>query len=150
MQAVIFVGIQASGKSTFWQEHFRDTHLRINLDMLRTRHREKIILDACIEAGQPFLVDNTNPTVEDRARYIAPARSAGFDIVGYYFQSRVHDCLARNVSRDQRQRIPEAGLLGCAARLVLPTLAEGFANLWYVSLVEGSGFNVEEWRDEVH
>jgi len=37
MEAVIFVGLQAAGKSTFYRERFFDTHVRINLDMLRTR-----------------------------------------------------------------------------------------------------------------
>ncbi len=35
-EAVIFTGIQASGKSTFYQEQFSRMHIRINLDMLRT------------------------------------------------------------------------------------------------------------------
>jgi len=36
MEAVIFTGIQAVGKSTFYKEHFFTTHVRINLDMLKT------------------------------------------------------------------------------------------------------------------
>ena len=50
MEAAIFVGIQASGKSSFYRKQFFDTHLRIYLDMLKTRHRERILLRACIEA----------------------------------------------------------------------------------------------------
>ena len=46
MQLIIFIGIQASGKSTFYQQYFYHTHLRINLDMLKTRHREKLIFEA--------------------------------------------------------------------------------------------------------
>ena len=61
MEALIFVGLQASGKSTFYKERFFTTHLRINLDMLRTRHRERLLIGACLEAKQPFVVDNTNP-----------------------------------------------------------------------------------------
>jgi predicted kinase len=70
VEAVVFIGVQASGKSSFYRERFFDTHLRINLDMLKTRHRERMLLRACIEAGQSFVVDNTNPSVEERARYI--------------------------------------------------------------------------------
>ena len=33
MEAVIFIGIQASGKSTFFKERFFNTHVRINLEM---------------------------------------------------------------------------------------------------------------------
>ena len=36
MEAVLFVGLQASGKSTFYRERFFRTHVRINLDMLKT------------------------------------------------------------------------------------------------------------------
>jgi predicted kinase len=46
MEAVIFVGIQGTGKSTFYKERFFDTHVRINLDMLKTRHREKLLVQA--------------------------------------------------------------------------------------------------------
>jgi predicted kinase len=34
MQAIIFIGIHASGKSTCFQERFANTHIRLNLDML--------------------------------------------------------------------------------------------------------------------
>jgi predicted kinase len=78
MQAIIFIGIQGAGKSTFYREYFLDTHIRINLDMLKTRHREKLIFQACLDAKQRFVIDNTNPTVEDRKKYIIPAKSQGF------------------------------------------------------------------------
>lgn len=44
MDAVIFVGLQAAGKSTFYRERFFTTHLRISLDQLHTRHRERALL----------------------------------------------------------------------------------------------------------
>lgn len=37
VEGIIFVGIQPSGKSTFYHDRFSNTHLRINLDMLKTR-----------------------------------------------------------------------------------------------------------------
>ena len=40
MEMVLFVGIQATGKSSFYLERFFRTHVRINLDMLKTHHRE--------------------------------------------------------------------------------------------------------------
>ena len=149
MEAVIFVGIQAAGKSSFYKERFFNTHLRINLDMLKTRHRERVLLRACIDLQQPFVIDNTNPTIEERARYIAPAKAAGFRVVGYYFQSRVQDCLARNERRDPRERVPDRAIGGTARRLQLPSLAEGFDMLHYVRIADDGSFRVEEWADEV-
>src|SRR4051812_8782542 len=37
MEAVILIGIQGSGKSTFYRERFFDTHVRVSLDLLKTR-----------------------------------------------------------------------------------------------------------------
>jgi predicted kinase len=148
-QAVIFIGVQATGKSTFFKERFADTHVRINLDMLKTRHREKLILEACIKAHQNFVVDNTNPTIEDRQRYMVPARAANFEVIGYYFQSQLNATLLRNQQRVDKQRIPMAGVVAAYRKLQVPTLEEGFDKLYYVHIDTAGSFIVEEWHDEV-
>ena len=146
MEAVLFIGIQASGKSTFFKQRFFDTHVRINLDMLRTRHRETLLFDACLAAQQSFVVDNTNLTTEDRAHYIGPARSAGFRIVGYYFQSQIRLSLERNSQREGRARIPDKGVVAAHSRLQLPRLDEGFDLLYYVR-ADNRQFVVSEWEE---
>ena len=65
MELIVFIGLQASGKSSFYAQKFSDTHIRVNLDMLK----EKILFQACLDAKQPVFIDNTNPTIEDRQRY---------------------------------------------------------------------------------
>jgi len=147
VQAIIFVGVQASGKSTFYHQRLNLTHLRINLDMLKTRHREKRLLETCLEIGQPFVVDNTNPTIEDRKRYIEPAKEKGFDLIGYYFQSKLVESIQRNQNRSSEQQIPEQGIRGTHARLVIPSYTEGFNELYYVRLLPAGEFSVEEWQE---
>jgi len=149
MEAVIFIGIQASGKSTFYKERFFKTHLRLNLDMLKTRHREHLLVQACLAAKQPFVVDNTNPTREDRARYIPVAKAAGFRVIGYYFQSRLEEALARNDRRAGKERIPPRGIQATYGKLQLPSYSEGFDKLYYVKMLTPEGFEVAEWSDEV-
>lgn len=149
MEAIILIGIQASGKSTFYRDRFFNTHVRINLDMLKTQHREQYLVNACIAAKQPFVVDNTNPAREDRRRYIEAAKAAGFTVTGYYLQSKVDDCKERNEKRPVGQAVPLKGLLGAAGRLELPSVEEGFDKLYYVKVSGESGFIVEEWKDEV-
>ncbi len=143
MEAIIFVGVQGSGKTTFYLERFFATHLRLSLDLLRTRHRERLLVEACIAAKQPFVVDNTNPTVEERARYIAPARAAGFRVVGYHFDLPIAVCLARNAARQGKQRVPVPGIYGTRKRLQPPTLAEGFDALYTVRQGESGDLLVE-------
>ena len=148
MEAVIFCGIQGSGKSTFFKERFFATHVRISLDLLRTRHREKLLLDACLTSGQRFVVDNTNPTRADRQRYIHEAGQKGFAVVGYYFSSRLEEALGRNRLREGKTRVPDAAVRGTAAKLEIPAWDEGFDRLHYVKLENGS-FTISGWNDEV-
>jgi predicted kinase len=145
MQLVLLVGLQGSGKSSFCRERFYASHLRLSLDVLKTRHRERVLFDACLRAKQPVVLDNTNPTRADRERYLAPARAAGFELVGYYFRSVVAECMARNDAREGSERVPARGVLGTAARLELPALDEGFDRLYYVRLGD-QGFEISDWQ----
>jgi predicted kinase len=147
MQAVIFIGVQATGKTTFYKERFFNTHVHISLDLLKTRHREKIFLDACLETRQSFVVDNTNPTVLDRQRYILPARAAHFEVIGYYFESKINASLQRNQYRAGKQSIPDIGIQSTYRRLQVPALNEGFDMLYYVRLNSSGLFVVEEWHE---
>ncbi len=149
MQAIIFIGIQATGKTTFYKDRFLNSHVRISLDLLKTRHRESEFLKTCLETGQQFVVDNTNPTIEDRKRYIDLIREKGYEIVGYYFESKIQSAIVRNEKRTGKQRIPAKGLLSAYRRLQMPSYKEGFDRLYYVSVEENGSFKVEEWKDEI-
>ena len=148
MVAIIFIGIQASGKSSFYFERFSNSHIRLNLDMLKTKNRETILLNACIEAKQPVVIDNTNATKEDRKRYIEILKRNHFKIIGYYFKSSIEECLHRNKMRKGTKRIPNIGIKGTYNKLELPAYSEGFDVLYYVSIGD-EGFNVEGWLNEV-
>ena len=144
MEAVIFVGVQGSGKSTFYRERFFDTHVRINLDMLRTRHREQLLLAACLAGKQPFVIDNTNPLPTDRARYIEPAREAGFRVVTYFFETSLADAVRRNKERAGKQRIPVPAIAGTMRKLQPPTAEEGFEAVHKVTISSEGAFVVSE------
>src|SRR6478672_2312282 len=110
MEAVILCGLQGSGKTTLYRDRFLGTHALISLDLLRTRAREAAFLRVCLETRMPFVVDNTNPTAADRARYLAPAREAGFEVVGYLVEVDFALAGARNAGRERR--VPDSGLRG--------------------------------------
>lgn len=129
---LLFIGIQASGKSTFYRQHFFDTNVRISLDLLKTRHREALFMQACLSTQQRFVVDNTNPSREDRMRYIEAARVARFRVVGYFFEPDPAASATRNAQRDARHAVPPAGLFGTLKRLQRPVPEEGFDELYLV------------------
>ena len=148
MQAVILCGVQGAGKSTFCRDRFGDTHVRINLDMLRTRSRERILVEACIAARQRFVVDNTNLTADDRRRYLEPAAAAGFEVVGYVFHSSLEEALAVNQRRPERERVIVKNVIGTFRRLEPPRLGEGFDALFSVRRDGAGGFVVEPWSGD--
>lgn len=149
MEAIIFTGLQGAGKSSFYKEQFFHTHVRISLDLLKTRHRERLFLEACLSTDQRFVIDNTNPSKAERTRYIQETRAAraAYVISGYYFESNVEDCLRRNSLRAERERVADVGLYSAAKRLELPTFDEGFHRLFYVRLQDGR-FIVEPWSGD--
>ncbi len=146
MEAVIFIGLQASGKSSFCKDRFFTTHVRISLDLLKTRNRERRLMEVCLETQQPLVIDNTNPTREERAKYIDVAKAANYSIVGYYFRSKIDECLERN--RNRSEPIPDVGILATAKKLERPRLDQGFDDLKYVQLTD-RGFVIEDWTDEI-
>lgn len=135
MKAVIFTGLQASGKSTFYQRRFADTHVRINLDMLKRRWRETILLHACLGAKLPFVIDNTNMSIEERAKYIPLAHAHRFEVIGYYFTASLEECLSRNVERTKP--VPDVALNSFYQRLEVPSLSEGYDYLYSVHSANG-------------
>lgn len=148
VEAVIFCGIPGCGKSSFFKERFFHSHVRISLDLLKTRHRERRLLDVCLATEQRFVIDNTNIARQHRQLYIAAAKARKFAVNGYYFQSSVADCLRRNALRSEAERVPEVAILSAAKKLEILSWDEGFDQLQYVSISE-TGFVVEEWRDDV-
>jgi predicted kinase len=146
MELILFIGLQATGKSSFYRERFFRTHVRINLDMLGTRHRAKLLLEACIAGQTKGVADNTNLTRDERAQFILPVKTAGFRVVGYFFESRVAEALRRNAARPEVERVPDVAIPGSSNRLQLPSMDEGFDELFFVRLMENNQFNVEGWR----
>jgi len=148
MEAVIFCGIQATGKTTFFKEKFFKTHIRISLDQLNTRNKEIKFIETCILTFHPFVIDNTNPSQKERAKYIAIAKANKFKVIGYFFQSRMADALMRNNQRSGKEKIPEIGIRGTFKHLSLPSFDEGFDELYYV-IAENNTFIIKEWANEI-
>ena len=149
MQAIIFCGIQATGKSSFYKQNFFNSHVRISLDLLKTRNREKQFMETCFKTSQKFVIDNTNLTKKDRKKYIEIAKDEGYEVIGYYFQSKIKEALERNNKRTGIEKIPEIGIKGSYNNLEIPSKEEGFDTLYFVRISENNQFIIENWQDEI-
>jgi len=146
VELVIFVGLQASGKSTFFHECFAATHEHVSKDLFRNNknrnRRQAQLIEAALGAGSSVVVDNTNPTVEDRQPLIGLGRELGARIVGYYFEATVRGCVECNRRRTGKDRVPDVAIYATAKKLAPPSYSEGFDELFRVRLTDDSAFEV--------
>ena len=151
MEMVIFIGLQGAGKSSFFRTRFASSHVLVSKDRLRNNRRparrQRQLIEEALGAGRSVVVDNTNPTVQDRVELIELARHLEATVIGYYFESRLEDCLKRNRLRIGKERVPDVALLTVARKLELPSVSEGFDRLYYVRLAGDQNFDVQEWTD---
>ncbi|MBV9081411.1 MAG: AAA family ATPase [Acidobacteriaceae bacterium] len=124
-EAVIFVGLPGSGKTTYFQEHFAATHEHVSRDVQQSTAREAALIDECLRSGRSFVVDNTNATRAVRALYIRRAKAAGFRILSYFFDTPARTAIGRNNHRKDKRRIPVPAILKAAKHLEPPSLDEG-------------------------
>ena len=151
MELVLFIGLQGSGKSSFYRERFAGSHVLVSKDLWpharRREARQRRLISEALAAGRPAVVDNTNPTIEGRAQLIALGKAHGARVVGYAFESRLEDCLARNARREGRARVPEVALYATRKVLQWPGRAEGFEALYFVRFTAEGTFDVTDWRE---
>lgn len=143
---VLMIGIQGSGKSTFYQKFLAEDFVRVNLDTLKTRHQEHLLISDCLQTGKSFAVDNTNPTKADRQRYIPLAQSAGYKVVGYFMESKLQSCIQRNNLRTGKAKIHPAAIAATSNKLQMPSYDEGFDELYFVKN-DGQTMTIEKWRE---
>src|SRR5687768_14107448 len=99
MQLILFIGIPGCGKSTFYKERFSNSHMRLSLDLFNTRNKEERFLDLAFSLQQRMVIDNTNILKDERKQYITRAKENRYEVIGYYFDSILPDCIGRNENR---------------------------------------------------
>jgi predicted kinase len=140
-ELILFVGIQASGKSTYYATHLAATHVHVSKDLMKNvrnrDERQQQLIESALAAGRSVVVDNTNPTPLVRAPLIELGRRHGARVIAYFFESVVKDAVARNRLREGKARVPDVVIYIAARRLVAPTLDEGFDEVRAIAALEG-------------
>lgn len=144
-ELVVFTGLQASGKTSFYRERFAATHEHVSKDAWpnarKKEERQRRLIEEYLRSGRSVVVDNTNPTPIEREPLIAIGRTFGARIASYSFVVTVEEALRRNAGRQGRARIEDVGIYSVAKRLERPSTVEGFHEYFEVTLTE-TGFVV--------
>jgi predicted kinase len=142
---VVLIGLQAAGKTTFYRERFAAAHEHVSMDRLRNnRHpaRRRVLIAEALAAGRSVVVDNTNPTAEERAKLIALGRAHNAAVIGYYFAPDVRGSRGRNARREGPARVPVVAIHATAKKLQPPSYTEGFDRLYAVRIGPSGAFEV--------
>jgi predicted kinase len=143
---VILIGLPASGKTTFYQRRFAATHRHISKDhwpnASKKDARQAELIRHALAMGESVVVDNTNPSIADRAQVIAVARELGARVIGYHFTATTREAVGRNRGREGRQRVPDVAIFTKAKRMTVPMVEEGFDELHRVAIREDGEYEV--------
>jgi predicted kinase len=140
MEMIILIGLQASGKSTFYRTHFAATHDHVSKDLLREsknknkNQQQAEVIERAFQEQRSVVIDNTNVTLHDRLALIDLGRRYGATIIGYYFQPDVPNSRKRNLQRTGKAQVPDKAIFITAHKLKPPSYEEGFDRLFSVRI----------------
>jgi predicted kinase len=141
---IIMVGLPGSGKSTYLQRlgvnAISSDAVRLLLAddaTIQTIHAQvfatmRYLLRGRLVARRPVsYVDATHLTPGERAPYVGIARAYGCDLDAVFFDIPVAVCQERN--RLRQRVVPQEAIEEMRARLVPPSLEEGFSRIVVVA-----------------
>ena len=154
MEMIILMGLQASGKSTFYRTHFATTHEHVSKDLLlKSKNKNKDqkqaeLIERAFQEQRSVVIDNTNATKQDRLLLIELGRRYDATIIGYYFQPDVSSSRKYNKQRTGKAQVPEKAIFITAHKFTPPSYDDGFDRLYYIHIAEDSTVEKPEWEIE--
>ncbi|WP_240926419.1 ATP-binding protein [Streptomyces sp. JB150] len=149
LEVAVLVGLQASGKSTFYRRWLSADHELISKDLFprgarRKQERQMRLMAEALGAGRSVAVDNTNPSPAEWGPLVAAGHAHGATVTAYWFPPDPAGSLARNAARQGRDRVPDTGIHATLGRLRRPSRADGFDAVREVRFDGRGGFEVRQ------
>ncbi|MFF8609643.1 AAA family ATPase [Streptomyces sp. NPDC015346] len=152
LDIAVLVGLQASGKSTFYGRCLAGRYALISKDLFpraarRKQERQMRLVAAALAEGRSVAVDNTNPSPEEWRPLVAAGHAHGATATAYWFPPDVAGSKRRNAARTGRERVPDVGIHATFTKLRRPSLADGFDAVYEVRFDGRGGFLVRPDTD---
>ncbi|XP_029442495.1 bifunctional polynucleotide phosphatase/kinase-like isoform X2 [Rhinatrema bivittatum] len=141
-EVVVAVGFPAAGKSTFVKAQLVSKgYTYINRDTLGTWQKCVATCEEALRNGRSVVVDNTNPDLESRGRYIECARTAGVPARCFLFTASIEQAKHNNRFREMTYTgkghvsVNNMVIHGYKNKFVPPSPSEGFSEVLKIHFV---------------
>ncbi|XP_059140398.1 bifunctional polynucleotide phosphatase/kinase-like [Physella acuta] len=134
-ELIVMVGQPASGKSTFSKRYLvPHGYTTVNRDTLGTMEKCVKMAKEALEKGKSVVSDNTNPSVDGRAKFINLAKEKGVPCRCLWLQtpnelSHHLNLYRQTLTNGQVRRIPDVGYNVFKKNFEEPTTSEGFSEV---------------------
>lgn len=132
MKIMVLCGLPGIGKSTFAKSKYCKNATVVNLDTLKSRKEEDILIEECIFMNKTIVVDNTNVLASSRYKYIKYAKKHNIEIECYYFLPKKQKALERNKQRIGKRKVPDVVIHKMYKDFETPMFKEGFNRIYKV------------------
>lgn len=140
-EMILLVGYPASGKTTFYENYLKNNgYVHINQDELKTLSKCLTLAKKCIKEERSICVDNTNPSLETRQKYIQLCKINKIPIRCVYFNTDINTAKFLNAYRANTsdKNIPEISYNVYKKNFTEPTLKEGFNEIFGTTTILNS------------
>ncbi|XP_064159822.1 bifunctional polynucleotide phosphatase/kinase isoform X1 [Anguilla rostrata] len=141
-EVIVAVGFPASGKSTFFHKHIIPKgYVYVNRDTLGTWQKCVAACERALKEGHSVAVDNTNPDLESRERYVDVCRKAGVSCRCFFFTATLeqakHNNRFREMMPSQSKHAPVNDMVfhSYKNKFVTPSVSEGFSEVLKIHFV---------------
>lgn len=140
VEVVILVGFPGSGKSTFCSTHLAPLGFVIaNRDTIGSWQKCVALMEKSVKEGKHVVIDNTNPDIESRKRYIEVAKKLNVPVRCFILSVSKdharHNNKFREFSGEDHSKVSDMVYNMYKSKYVEPTLGEGFDDILKVNFI---------------
>ncbi|KAI4871508.1 hypothetical protein NFI96_029131 [Prochilodus magdalenae] len=141
-EVIVAVGFPGAGKSTFFHTHILPKgYVYVNRDTLGSWQNCVSACERALKEGKSVVVDNTNPDLESRKRYVDVSQKAGVPCRCFNFTASLEQSKHNNRFREifpsalKHAHVNDMVFHSYKKKFVPPSLSEGFSEVLQIHFV---------------